>query len=293
MSPQTTKQAHRALSRNSQTREFPMLLLGIVGHPLAHTLSPVLHNWAAGETGVRASYHAWDTPPDRLPAFMTALRTLPVHGLSVTIPHKEAVMNLVDSLTDNAREAGAVNTLFWEKDTLWGENTDIAGFMAPLAELDIRPGRALVLGAGGAARAAVCGLRREGWDVVLSARTEERARRLAEPFHARIVPWEQRHDVAADLLVNTTPLGMSGPFQSLSPWKGSLRGVSLVYDLVYNPRQTPLLAQALREGAKALCGLPMFVHQGLAQFRCWTGRSFDPDRALELLEQTLASRCGA
>ena len=86
---------------------------------------------------------------------------------------------------------------------------------------------------------------------------------------------------------------MSGPFQSLSPWKGSLRGVSLVYDLVYNPRQTPLLAQALREGAKALCGLPMFVHQGLAQFRCWTGRSFDPDRALELLEQTLASRCGA
>lgn len=269
-----------------------MLLLGIVGHPLSHTLSPVLHNWAAGEASVRASYHAWDTPPDRLPAFMAALRTLPVHGLSVTIPHKEAVMSLVDNLTDNAREAGAVNTLFWEKGILWGENTDVAGFMAPLEELGVRPGRALVLGAGGAARAVVCGLRREGWDVVLSARTEERARRLAESFHARAVPWEQRHDAAADLLVNTTPLGMSGPFQSLSPWKGSLQGVPLVYDLVYNPRQTPLLAQALREGAKALCGLPMFVHQGLAQFRCWTGRSFGPDRALELLEQTLAARRG-
>lgn len=267
-----------------------MLLFGIIGHPLLHTLSPTLHNWAFGQLGIQASYHVWDTPPDGLPAFMDALSTLPIHGLSVTIPHKEAVMHLVDKLTDNARETGAVNTLFWEGNTLWGDNTDIAGFMTPLTELGLRPGRALILGAGGAARAAVRGLTRDGWNVTLSARTADRARRLAEAFGAGTVPWEQRHETVPDLLVNTTPLGMSGPFQSLSPWKESLRGVSLVYDLVYNPKQTPLLTQALRDGAGALYGLPMFIHQGLAQFKRWTGRSFDSGQASELLDRTLAAR---
>lgn len=270
-----------------------MLLLGIIGHPLSHTLSPVLHNWGFRELGIPASYHVWDTPPEKLPAFMAALRTLPIHGASVTIPHKEPVMNLVDRLTDNAREIGAVNTLYWDEGKLWGENTDVTGFMAPLQERGTHPGTALVLGAGGAARAAVCGLHRAGWKVHLSARTGARADRLAHSFQAEHVPWSERHSVRPDLLVNTTPLGMSGPFQGLSPWKHSLQGIALVYDLVYNPKETPLLAQAAREGVDFIPGLPMFANQALAQFERWTGKRFPLPKALALLEETLAARSKA
>jgi shikimate dehydrogenase len=267
-----------------------MLLLGIIGHPLVHTLSPVLHNWALKTLGIQGAYYVWDTPADKLPAFMTALRTLPIHGLSVTIPHKESISHMVDRLTDSAGEIGAVNTLYWENGLLWGDNTDSQGFMAPLLELGVRPGQALVLGAGGAARAAVYGLLEAGWTVTLSARTESRSGRLARNFRAESIPWNDRHDVRPDLLVNTTPLGMLGPFQSLSPWKASLRGVALVYDLVYNPKQTLLLTQARQDGAEVLYGLPMFAHQALAQFQRWTGRSFDMDQALALFEQGLAVR---
>lgn len=268
-----------------------MLLLGIIGHPLSHTLSPVLHNWAFRELGIQASYHVWDTPPEKLQAFLAALRTLPIHGASVTIPHKEPVMPLADRLTANAREIGAVNTLYWEDGKLWGDNTDVTGFMAPLLERGTPPGKVLVLGAGGAARAAVCGLHRAGWKVLLSSRTGNRADRLAHSFQAEQVPWSERHAVRPDLLINTTPLGMSGPFQGLSPWKDSLQGISLVYDLVYNPRETPLLAQAAREGVETIPGLPMFVHQALAQFERWTGRRFPLPGAMALLEQALAARC--
>ena len=267
-----------------------MLLLGIIGHPLSHTLSPILHNWGFSELGIRASYHVWDTPPEKLLAFMAALRTLPIHGASVTIPHKETVMPLVDMLTDSARDIGAVNTMYWQDERLWGDNTDVTGFMAPLLECGKTPGTALVLGAGGAARAAVYGLHRAGWKVLLSSRTESRADRLAHSFQAAQVPWNDRHSVRPDLLVNTTPLGMSGPFQALSPWKDSLAGISLVYDLIYNPKETLLLAQARREGVEAIPGLPMFAHQGLAQFERWTGQRFPLPEALTLLEETLARR---
>ena len=267
-----------------------MLLLGIIGHPLSHTLSPTLHNWAFRELGVEASYHIWDTPPENLAAFMAAMRTLPIHGASVTIPHKETVMNFTDGLTRNARDIGAVNTLYWEDGRLLGDNTDVTGFMEPLTTCGATPGKALVLGAGGAARAAACGLHRLGWEVFVSSRTENRAGRLAGTFQAKHVSWSERHDMHPDLLVNTTPLGMSGPFQGLSPWKASLKGVSLVYDLIYNPRITPLLAQAEREGVSTLPGLPMFVHQALAQFERWTGRRFPLDRAIALLGDALAGK---
>ena len=267
-----------------------MLLLGIIGHPLSHTLSPVLHNWGFRELGIQASYHVWDTPPEKLAAFMAALRTLPIHGASVTIPHKETVMPLVDKLTQNARDIGAVNTLYWQDGALWGDNTDVTGFMAPLLERGTRPGTVLVLGAGGAARAAVCGLHRAGWKVLLSSRTGGRADRLAHSFQAEHVPWTERYSLRPDLLVNTTPLGMSGPFQALSPWKEPLHGISMVYDLVYNPKETPLLAQAMREGVEVIHGLPMFVNQGLAQFERWTGQRFPLPDAISLLEETLAGR---
>lgn len=270
-----------------------MLLFGIIGHPLTHTLSPTIHNWAFRDAGIQASYHLWDTPPEKLPAFVSALRTLPIHGVSVTIPHKEAIVPFVDALTAGARGIGAVNTLYWEQQTLWGDNTDVTGFMAPLQDQHIGPGTALILGAGGAARAAVWGLREAGWQVRVSSRTESRANRLGHLAGATPIPWKDRHDFHPDLLVNTTPLGMSGPFQNLSPWKHALSGISLVYDLVYNPKTTPLLAQAQREGIPVIHGLPMFAAQAQAQFARWTGRTFPLPTAIALLEGCLATRNNA
>lgn len=269
-----------------------MLLLGIIGHPLAHTLSPKLHNWACSQQNIPGAYYVWDILAPKIPAYIAALRTLPIHGLSVTIPHKETIIPLLDRLTDTARDIGAVNTLFWQDGQLWGDNTDVTGFMAPLRERTLSAGTALVLGAGGAARAAVYGLRQAGWKVYISARTEAKALAQARTFQAEHIPWNQRHDLRPDLLLNTTPLGMAGPFSAMSPWKEGLEGIGLVYDLIYNPRHTPLVAQAVREGVEVIYGLPMFVYQAMAQFERWTGARFSFEGAVQLLEDALSQKKG-
>ncbi len=265
-----------------------MQLFGIIGHPLSHTMSPFLHNWGFCELGIPASYHAWEIIPEKLPAFMAALRLLPIHGASVTIPHKEAVMSMVDHLTDSADKIGAVNTLYRRDGQLWGDNTDVIGFMAPINAMS--PGKALILGAGGAARAAVYGLTQAGWSVSITARTESRAKSLAQAFSCPHLSWEDRYQARPALLVNTTPLGMAGKFQHMTPWDAPLTGIRMVYDLVYNPQQTLLLKQAEDEGVGAIFGLSMFAHQGLAQFELWTGRRFNLDNALDLLQQVLRQR---
>lgn len=264
-----------------------MLLLGIIGHPLSHSLSPKLHNWACDQHHIPGAYYVWDMPASKLPACISAVRTLPIHGLSITIPHKETIIPLLDGLTDTARAIGAVNTLFWQNGLLWGDNTDVTGFMAPLLERTVSPGTAVVLGAGGASRAVVYGLVQAGWKVTITARTHAKAQSLAQTFQASHIPWAERHDLRPNLLVNTTPLGMSGPFQAMSPWKEHLKGIDLVYDLIYNPKYTPLLLQAAQNGVDVIYGLPMFVHQALAQFERWTGQRFALDPALQLLEQSL------
>ena len=264
-----------------------MLLLGIIGHPLAHTLSPALHNWALTQKQIPGAYYCWDTPPHKLSTFVAAMRALPIHGASVTIPHKEIIIPLLDSLTPNAQAIGAVNTLFWKDTQLWGDNTDITGFMAPLLEKKLSPDTALILGAGGAARAALYGLHQSGWKVFITARTQDKAQALAHSFGAEAVPWNKRHDLRPALLVNTTPLGLKGKLQSLSPWEENLDGISIIYDLVYNPGKTLLINQGLDQGKEIIFGISMFVHQALAQFKCWTGEQFSLDKAIYRLEKAL------
>ncbi len=264
-----------------------MLLLGIIGHPLAHTLSPVLHNWALAQKQIPGAYYLWDTPSHKLSTFVTAVRTLPIDGVSVTIPHKEAIIPFLDDLTPNARTIGAVNTLFWQENRLVGDNTDITGFMAPLVEKQIAPGMALILGAGGAARAALYGLHQAGWKIFLTSRTHKHTQQLAQELGVHALSWDNRYDVQPDLLVNTTPLGMMGKFQSQSPWEKTLDGISFIYDLVYNPQQTLLVKQGLHQRKEIVYGMHMFVHQALAQFKRWTDSYFCVDAATILLEQIL------
>lgn len=284
----------------------PRHLYGIVGSPVGHSISPALHTWGYARCGHPGAYFAFDKTPGELPEFLRAVRSLPFDGLSVTIPHKEAILPLLDGLTERARAVGAVNTLFWQDSALIGDNTDVYGFMAPLTEehparnagLPRLPDRALVLGAGGACRAVLAGLARLGVrNVHLCARNPEKTAALAEAFSCAPLAWDEREKALASLspclVVNTTPLGMRGKSADCSPLSPeAFQRVTnpagcIAYDIVYTPRETPFLLLAKQYGMPAVDGLPFLVAQGIEQFRIWTGRQLDFAEALAFMEQKL------
>lgn len=283
-------------------------VFGVLGFPLAQSLSPFLHSRALAAAGLDDTYTAWEIPPKNLAAFMRAFRETPFHGASVTIPHKEAVIPFVDEMTEEAGTIGAVNTLYWEHGKLFGHNTDMEGFVAPL-----RGGapfsRALVLGAGGAARAILAGLAALGiGEVFLAARDRARAERLAAEFASRfgaitVKDWECRATPLAAtqepaLVINATPLGMRGKAEGVSPLpEGAFAAArnparNLAYDIVYNPLETAFLAQARAAGWRTEDGLAMFAGQAAAQFRLWTGLAMDVAATRALLARHLATVFG-
>ena len=270
---------------------LPKGLYGIIGHPLGHTMSPALHNWAFGELYPDKVYLAWPLPPTDLAAFIRAARILPISGVSVTIPHKEGVIGLLDQVSPRARAIGAVNTLYWDKGRLCGENTDVIGFAAPLRERGAKLSSALVLGAGGAARAVLAGLKEmEIKEVFIANRSPARAATLAQDFGATAVPWDERDRCQAELLVNTTSLGMAGVDQEASPWPGAMGKNQIIYDLVYNPLRTKFVREAEAAGALAIGGLEMFLSQAREQFTLWTGGPFDLEKARAVVTTALAKR---
>ncbi len=264
---------------------------GIIGWPLGHTMSPTLHNWGFGKLGINGVYDAFPLEPTDVSAFMERVRTEPISGMSVTIPHKRAVMDSLDHITDRAKAVGAVNTLYWDGDTLCGENTDVVGLIAPLKKLDTLPNSAMVLGAGGAARAAITGFKELGIDdISVSNRTAEKTQTLANEFSVKAVAWEDRMDAAPELICNTTPLGMAGDMETMTPWdKDRFPAECIAYDIIYNPLQTRFLREAEEAGCVVLSGLEMFLHQGLAQFKLWTGQDMNEDGARQLLLNALKS----
>lgn len=264
-------------------------IYGIIGHPLGHTMSPTLHNAMFQHMGLPFAYVALPTPPDRLKEVVAAVRTLPVHGLSVTIPHKEPVMGLCDEVSLRARRIGAVNTLFWRDGLLHGENTDITGFCTPLGRIGRKIRSALVLGAGGVARAAIAGLQDMGVaNVAVSNRDVSRAQGLAKEFGCTATAWDARGEVDADIVINATPLGMRGEFERNSPYEPSwFKSGVLAYDLVYNPLKTLFLRQAQAAGCIVVDGLAMFLGQAAEQFRLWTDREMDQEFGREICIQAL------
>jgi shikimate dehydrogenase len=262
-------------------------LLGIVGWPLGHTLSPALHNFVLARLGLQHRYVPFPVEDgERLEAALRGLCAAGVVGVNVTIPYKVAAAPLCDELTADARLAGAVNTLRFEGGRIVGHDTDIAGFGRALAERGavVTERRVLVLGAGGAARAAVVFLHRAGAKVTVAARQrakgEELAKGLAQSVGAEIgvVDWDDRSAAVkrADVVVNTTPIGMwprtgDSPLDISAP----LGPGHVVYDVVYNPVKTRLLARAAEAGATCLDGLDMLVHQAFDALDFWTGRPTD------------------
>jgi 3-dehydroquinate dehydratase/shikimate dehydrogenase len=253
---------------------------GVIGDPIGHSRSPLVHNMAFQVLGLDKVYVPFRVPPADLEVFLDDAEELQLHGLSVTIPHKEAVLAWVTDPDAAVREIGAANTLLWGNGRIYAFNTDQAAAIDSLvAVMENEPApaaplagvRALVLGAGGAAKAIVHGLVASGADVLLSSRTRERAEQLAAAIGGRAIEWEARHDERVDVLVNCTPLGMS-PHTSATPYASHhLHRGMIVFDTVYNPESTRLVEEARRQGCSVITGVEMFLRQAARQFRLFTG----------------------
>lgn len=240
---------------------------GIIGYPLSYTLSPRMHNCAFKVLGIDAIYEAY--PVQDVQEAIKLIRLLPLEGVSVTIPHKESILKGLDGMDEKAKAIGAVNTILNERGRLYGFNTDWVGFLMALKEsTELNGKRALVLGAGGAARAACYALKLEGAQVFVTSRTYEKAKALAEEFEACVISWEDRNSWLGEILVNATPLGSKGEMPVESQ---VLREGMVVMDMVYEPRKTPLLAEAERRGARVVEGLRMLLFQGAKQLEIWLG----------------------
>ena len=250
----------------------PPALHGIIGYPLGHSMSPLMHNTAFRTLNLPGVYLSWPIEPGRLPAFVDAARLLNIRGCSITIPHKIDIIPLLDKTSENVREMGACNTLYRDGEKICGENTDVIGFTAPLRKRSLSPEtRVLVLGAGGVSRAAIAGLRRLGLaNITLTNRRKERAEALCNEFGLLCAPWEERGDVPADLIINTTPLGMTGAQEHETPYPRAFQDNGIAYDLIYTPFQTRFLRDAAAAGWETVSGLDMFIGQGDAQFHLWT-----------------------
>ena len=255
-------------------------LAGIMGWPVAHSRSPLLHGYWIKELGLSGAYVFLPVRPEHLADALKGLAALGFAGCNVTIPHKEAAMRLVDHVDPLAQRIGAINTILVAEDgTLFGFNTDVFGFVESLKEAkpDWRAGvgPVAVMGAGGGARAVVASLAERGArEIRVANRTSARAEALAADFGApvRAIPWKQRHDAldGVSLLVNTTSQGMSGqPPLDLS--FDRLPKSALVCDIVYIPLETPLLAAARKRGNAVVNGLGMLIHQARPAFKAWFG----------------------
>ncbi|MDQ1437106.1 MAG: shikimate dehydrogenase [Acidimicrobiaceae bacterium] len=247
----------------------------VIGRPIRHSLSPALYNAAFDALGLDWAFLAFDVAEGDGEAAVTSMRTLGIEGMSVTMPHKEAAARAVDRLSPAARDLGAVNSVLLRAGELVGENTDGAGLLDALRRdegFDPAGARCLVLGAGGAARAVVRALGQGGAaDVAVFGRTRARAEAaaaLAGEGVGRAV--DDPADVEYDVLVNATPVGMPDSPGMPVPVE-SLRPGTLIVDLIYHPPVTPLLEAARAQGAVAVNGLGMLIHQAAHQFRLWTG----------------------
>jgi len=259
-------------------------LCGIVLHPAGHTRSPAMHNAAYATLSIDAVYTAFDVPPAALPGAMAGVRALGFGQLAVSLPHKVAVMEHLDEIDETARRIGAVNTVTRREGRLLGTNTDWLGAVRALErEAKLSGARAVVLGAGGTARAVVFGLRERGARVHVLNRTRERAELLARELGAEgagtlVDLGETPHDV----LVNTTSVGLESDASPVEA--AAIAPGSVVLDAVYRPAQTRLLRDAAAQGARSVEGKWMLVYQAAEQFRLFTGRDAPVEAMLRAFE---------
>ncbi|MBR3060828.1 MAG: shikimate dehydrogenase [Exiguobacterium sp.] len=257
--------------------------LAVIGHPIAHSLSPQLHEQWLRASGLFGRYEAIDATPDQLPALFAAMREGDWDGFNVTIPYKEVVVRYLDDLDEAAKHAGAVNTVYKRDGRLIGTNTDGAGLVQALMPYTDFTGRVLIVGAGGAARGIVQALPTR--DVTIVNRTVERAKALADTFGVVYTTFDEMDVSRYDVIIQTTSVGMDERSTPLS--LEGLRQNTVVCDIIYRPLVTPMLQEAKRRGAKIVTGVAMFVGQGALSFEKWTGVKPDETVGKKLIEGLL------
>lgn len=261
-------------------------LYGIIGNPVRHSLSPVIHNQAFRRMGLNAVYLAFEVKS--LEEAVVGIRELGIRGLSVTLPFKTEILPYLDNIEDVASKIKAVNTLILEGENLIGYNTDYCGALEALEEkVDLKGKRVILLGAGGAARAIGFGLKEKGCQVALFNRSRIRAEVLARELECVHHSLSSFKEMDGDVLVNATSVGMY-PFDTMSPVpKKILREGMVVMDIVYRPLKTKLLQEAKVKGCLTIDGLEMLARQGAAQLEIWTGRKQEIGQVKEDLHRVL------
>ena len=257
-------------------------LTAIIGNPVTHSLSPLLHNAVYREEGIDAVMLAFGNA-DVTP-LVAAMRALPIHLAAVTMPHKQSIMGLLDEIAPTASLIGAVNTVINRGDKLTGYNTDVAGIAKALAGVALKDAKVLMIGAGGAARPVAYHLAREGAHLFCNNRDMQQARELCEKFGGTLLETNELSGKDFDLIVNATPIGMSPNVDAMPVPESLIRPEAAVFDLVYSPLETKFLKVARKCGARAISGLVMFLAQGLEQERLWLGREIKDTCYTALLE---------
>lgn len=257
-------------------------LYAVLGNPVAHSLSPLMHNKAFSVVGHKGIYVAIKVSD--IGAAMNGIRALGFQGASVTIPHKISVMDHLDEIDDMAVKIGAVNTILNRNGKLVGYNSDHLGALRALAEVTaLKEKSVAILGAGGAARAAGFGIAPEAAKLTIVNRSVERGEALASDLDVNFIPLAEFDGSESDVLINTTPLGMTPHEQKTPIYREALRSPMVVMDIVYNPIQTRLLQEAERAGCITVNGVAMFVYQGAFQFEIWT----EKPAPLEVMKQVV------
>ncbi len=292
LSYQQMSQIYHYDSINAETAVY-----GVIADPIGHSLSPLIHNAAIRQLGLNAVYVPFRVPAEYLDQFLTDAKEWGIRGLSVTIPHKEAVLKRLTKCDPGVNGIGAANTLRWEGEDLLGFNTDYRAAIDSLEHAmqppqfdrgGIQGKSSLVLGAGGAARALAYGLSKHGANVVVTGRTPKRAMALAQAVGGEFIDWDNRHGISPDIVVNCTPVGMHPNVDETPYDKRHMRPDTIVFDTVYNPENTLLVKDARTAGAIVVTGVEMFVRQAALQFKLLTGK----DAPANLMRETLKRAIG-
>jgi 3-dehydroquinate dehydratase / shikimate dehydrogenase len=285
---QVTAQELRSVYRIEQV-DVATRVYGVAGDPISHSLSPAIMNAAFRRENVNAVYLALHAKT--LKDLLNCVREIPIHGLSITMPYKEAIIPYLDNTDSHTTKIGACNTVVRAQDgKLYGFNTDTSGVVRPLERRlsTLQDAKILVLGAGGAARAAVFGLKERGAEVYILNRNLAAAKKLAHRAHARSLKRADLKKFAFDVIINATPVGMGNTRET--PLQEKEINARFVFDMIYDPVETRLIKLAKERGAQIIPGSEMFVHQAARQFEIWTGKPAPQDDMLQVVNLALQER---
>jgi 3-dehydroquinate dehydratase/shikimate dehydrogenase len=287
---QVTAQELRSIYRIDQV-DAASKVYGVAGDPIAHSLSPAIMNAALRRENVNGVFLALHTKS--LKDLLACVREIPIQGLAITMPHKQAILPYLDNTDPQTAKIGACNTVVRSQDgKLYGFNTDTAGVVTPLEQrIPLNGARILLLGAGGAARAAVFGLKERGAEIYILNRNAEAAQKLARQAKARTLKRANLKKLDFDVIINATPVGMANTRES--PLNADEIKAKYVFDMVYDPAETKLLKLARERGAETIPGSVMFVHQAARQFEIWTGKPAPREDMLKIVNLALAERAAS